>query len=38
MEELDTEEYITRIRALNAVKDLYEFTTSFQVELIGDIK
>ena len=28
MEELDTEEYIKRIRALNKIKDSYEFSTS----------
>ena len=28
MEELDTEEYIKRIRALNRIKDSYEFSTS----------
>ena len=31
MEELDTDEYIRRIKALNAIKDQYEFTTSIQV-------
>jgi len=30
MEELDTEEYIRRIKALNKIKDAYEFTTSSQ--------
>ena len=30
MEELDTEEYIRRIKALNSIKDGYEFTTSSQ--------
>ena len=30
MEELDTEEYIRRIKALNKIKDGYEFTTSSQ--------
>ena len=28
MEELDTEEYIKRIKALNRIKDSYEFSTS----------
>ena len=28
MEELDTEEYIKRIKSLNRIKDNYEFTTS----------
>ena len=36
MEELDTDEYIRRIKALNAIKDQYEFTTSIQV--ISDTK
>ena len=33
MEELDTDEYIRRIKALNAIKDQYEFTTSIQVTI-----
>ena len=34
MEELDTDEYIRRIKALNAIKDQYEFTTSIQVNSV----
>ena len=33
MEELDTEEYIKRIRALNKIKDSYEFSTSSQARI-----
>ena len=36
MEELDTDEYIRRIKALNAIKDQYEFTTSIQVTCLYD--
>ena len=36
MEELDTDEYIRRIKALNAIKDQYEFTTSIQVTYLYD--
>ena len=38
MEELDTDEYIRRIKALNAIKDQYEFTTSIQVPPLSPLQ
>lgn len=37
MEDLDTEEYVRRIKELNAIKDSYEFSTSIAARISPDL-